>query len=95
MNGPVVLDQIQVGDRFYKVGHWESIWAVRRVFLPEGETVTHVVIERLESPGDFAVLSQEIVLNSEDYRLDRRNPDAVNLTEHRRRHMDAANGKPE
>ena len=95
MNGPENTDQIQTGDRFYKIGHWESIWVVRRVFVPEGETVTHVVIERIESPGDFIVVAQETMLNVEDYRPDRRNPDAVNVTEHRRRRTDPPTAEPE
>lgn len=81
-------DDIEVGDRFYKVGHWEVIWIVKRIFVPNGEEISHVVLERQDAPGDFNVISQSVLLSKNDYRADRRSKNSVNLDDSRRRRDD-------
>lgn len=81
-------DGIAVGDRFYKIGHWEVIWVVNRIFVPNGEEISHVVLEREDSPGDYNVISLAVLLSREDYRLDRREDKSVNIEDLRRRRDD-------
>jgi len=88
MSSAANQDDIEVGDRFYKVGHWEVIWIVNRIFVPNGEEITHVVLEREDAPGDFNVISKSVLEDQKDYRLDRRNKQSVNLEDRRRRRDD-------
>ncbi len=81
-------DNIEVGDRYYKVGHWEVIWLVKRIFVPNGKEITHVVLEREDWTGDFNVISRSVLEDQKDYRSDRRNKNSVNLEDNRRRRDD-------
>ena len=88
MSSTTHKDGIEVGNRYYKVGHWEVIWIVKRIFAPNGEEITHVVLEREDTPGDFNVISQSVLEDQKDYRLDRRNKNSVNVEDSRRRRDD-------
>ncbi|NQV22509.1 MAG: hypothetical protein HQ511_13935 [Rhodospirillales bacterium] len=88
MGSALQNDGVAVGDRFYKVGHWEVIWVVNRIFVPNGEEITHVVMEREDAPGDFSVISLAVLQSKEDYRLDRREKKSVNIEDSRRRRDD-------
>ena len=65
-------DGVQVGDRFYKVGRWESIWVVQRLFTPDGNTALHAKIVRDGHPGDVTIISTETLLDDTAYKPDRR-----------------------
>jgi len=88
MNATVQNEGVAVGDRFYKVGHWEVIWIVNRIFVPNGEEISHVVLEREDAPGDFSVISLAVLSSREDYRPDRREKNSVNVDDKRRRRDD-------
>ncbi len=79
---------VAVGDRYYEVGHWEVIWVVKRIFVPNGEEISHVVLEREDAPGDFSVISLAVLSSREDYRADRRETHSVNVEDFRRRRDD-------
>ena len=65
-------DGIQVGDRFYKVGRWESIWVVQRLFKPDGNNALHAKIVRDGHAGDVTIISTEVLMDDTAYRPDRR-----------------------
>ncbi len=81
-------ESVTVGDRFFKVGHWASIWIVQRIFVPKGETLQHVVLEREEVSGDRNVISLATLLDESNFGKDRRALEAVNTGKHRRRRTD-------
>ena len=56
--------------------------------MPNGEELRHVVLEREDSPGDFSVISQAVLEEQKDYRLDRREDNSVNVEDQRRRRDD-------
>ncbi len=88
MSDDTTHDSVAIGDRFFKVGHWASIWIVQRIFVPKGETLQHVVLEREEVSGDRNVISLSTLLNESDFGRDRRSPDSVNTSSNRRRRTD-------
>ncbi len=55
-NAPQTPDGLQIGDRFYKVGRWESIWIVQRLFKPDGNSSLHAKIVRDGHPGDVTII---------------------------------------
>jgi hypothetical protein len=63
---------VQVGDRFYKVGRWESIWVVQRLFTPDGNSALHAKIVRDGHPGDVTIISTDTLLDDTAYKPDRR-----------------------
>ena len=65
-------DSVQVGDRFYKVGRWESIWVVQRLFQPDSNASLHAKIVRDGHPGDVTIISTEVLMDETVYRPDRR-----------------------
>ena len=69
---PESRDGVQVGDRFYKVGRWESIWVVQRLFKPDGNSTLHAKIVREGNPGDVTIISTEVLLDDSVYKPDRR-----------------------
>jgi hypothetical protein len=89
MSNASLQNDIEVKDRYYKVGHWEVIFLVKRIFVPDNrEHIAHVVLEREDSPGDFNVISRSVLEDRKDYRPDRRNKNSVNLEDNRRRRDD-------
>jgi len=54
---------------FTKVGHWGSMWVVERIFFPKFQTVPHIVLRRTESKADKVVISQNALLDQENFQL--------------------------
>lgn len=71
-NAPQPPDGVQIGDRFYKVGRWESVWVVQRLFTPEGNSSLHAKIVRDGHPGDVTIISTAVLLDETAYKPDRR-----------------------
>lgn len=65
-------DGVEIGDRFYKVGRWESVWVVQRLFKPDGNPTLHAKIVRDGHPGDVTIISTETLLDDAVYKPDRR-----------------------
>lgn len=63
---------LQVGDRYYKIGRWESVWTIQRLFTPEGSTTLHAKIVREAAPSDTTILSTAVLLDPNCFRPDRR-----------------------
>ncbi len=69
---PTSHDGVQVGDRFFKVGRWESVWVVQKLFKPEGNPALHAKIVRDGHPGDVTIISTTVLLDDTNYKPDRR-----------------------
>lgn len=79
---------VAVGERFFRVSQTAPIWVVRRVFTPEGHTIRHVVIEKLDQPADQNLIAIDRLLDESDYRPDRRAHRSRSTTSQTRRRRD-------
>lgn len=63
---------VEVGQRYYKVGPLAPVWVVRRVFVPEGMSSLHVMLEREGGHREVSLIAAERLFDTEVFRQDRR-----------------------
>ena len=60
------------GDRFYRVGQYNSIWIVKQVLFAGKNAIPHVVIEKHNVAGESDVVPLYVLEDPSKYRPDRR-----------------------
>lgn len=79
-SGPPAANQtdhnVEVGDRFYKVGYPDLSWCVDRIFCPSDGYIPHAVIVRDGNFHAHSVVSLSALTDRSIFRPDQRN-DAV------------------
>lgn len=82
-------ETVNVGDRFYRVGRWPVTCIVRRVFVPEGHSHLHVLMEREDGADDPYTITLGGLFDRRNFRPDRRRPGNANSSGLVRRAADA------
>ncbi len=65
-------ETVFVGDRFYRVGRWPVTCIVKRVFVPDGHTHLHVLMEREGDGRDPYTITLGGLFDQSNFRPDRR-----------------------
>ncbi len=84
----IPLDAVSPGDRFFKVGCGEITWVIERIFVPQADGIPHVAMSREDGLPDRNVVSMITLLDTNNFRPDRRNPAAQIYEAPRRRKGD-------
>jgi hypothetical protein len=79
---------VSVGQRYFRVTQTAPVWVVRKVYTPDGHTIPHVVLEKIDRPADQNLIAIDRLLDETDYRPDRRAYRSSNMTGRTRRRRD-------
>lgn len=82
--------EIEVGQRFYRVGQFSSVWVVKQLMFSEKQSLPHVVIEKHGASGEVDIVPLYVLEDPSNYRPDRRSLEPVVADSPRRRAIDQA-----
>lgn len=80
--------KVSVGDRFYRVGQFSSVWVVKQLLFSDNQSIPHAVIEKLGFAGDADVIPLYVLEDPSNYRQDRRSLEPAVPPRQRRRATD-------
>lgn len=79
---------VSVGDRFYRVGQFSSVWVVKQLLFSDSRSIPHAVIEKHGFASDADVIPLYVLEDPSNYRKDRRSLEPVVPPRERRRATD-------
>ncbi len=80
---------VEIGDRFYEFGNWDSVWVVERILEPRGIGIPHAVISHTRLRSERRLVALSSLLDASRYARDERQPGRDPADSFRRRRHDA------